>query len=71
MSGKMEASSKSKLQKQLFLKMFFSRGLIVKISLAIAIIFVVVALLADPINTFLLHTWRGHRYFSRTDRRVF
>ena len=55
MSGKMEASSKSKLQKQLFLKMFFSRGLIVKISLAIAIIFVVVALLADPINTFLLH----------------
>lgn len=55
--GKKNASSvKNKnSQMRVFWRTFFSRGIIVKISLAVAIIFVLISLLADPINKFLLH----------------
>lgn len=41
-------------QMRLFLKTFFSRGIIVKISLVIAVAFILVSLFADPINAFIL-----------------
>lgn len=51
---KNSSPKKKNSQMQLFLRTFFSRGIIVKISLAVAVVFVFVSLFAGPINSLLL-----------------
>ncbi len=48
------SSNKKNTQFRLFMKTFFSRGIIVKISLVIAVIFIIIAVFAVPIGRFVL-----------------